>query len=66
MTTFNEFHDQCIARVHHLHVAIIASMFHMTIDELIEYAFNNEFDDFEIYNANDFVRMIDTIYSHVN
>jgi len=52
--------------MHHLHVAQIASMYCMSIDELIDDAYNNEFDDFEIYDHNDFNRMIDTIYQHIN
>ena len=64
--SFETFRTSCMQTMHHLHVAQIASMYHMSIDELIDDAYNNEFDDFEIYDHNDFNRMIDTIYQHIN
>jgi hypothetical protein len=52
--------------MHPLHAAIVAGMFHMTIDDLIQMSYENEFDDYEIYTHHDFNRMIDMIYNRVN
>lgn len=62
--SFTQFHDDVMSSMHHLHVAIIATTFHMTIDELIDDAYANEFDDYEIYTCDDFNRMIENIFSH--
>lgn len=62
--TYETFQISCMQTMHHLHVAQIASMFHMTIDELMHNAYDNEFDDFAIIDHNDFNRMIDHIYTH--
>ena len=59
-----EFYDACMQTMHHTHVAQIATMFHMTINELIYNAYANEFDDFAIIDHNDFNQMIDHIYTH--
>lgn len=62
--SFDQFHDACMQTMHHIHVAQIATMFHMSIDELMRDAYDNEFDDYAIYDHNDFNRMIDVIYQH--
>lgn len=45
-------------------VACVASLFNMTIDELIDDAYNNEFDDFIIESVNDFNDFIDHCFIH--
>lgn len=45
-------------------VANVASFFDMKIDELIDYAYNNEFDDFAIISVNDFNDFVDHVYTH--
>lgn len=50
--------------MHAMHVAQVATLLGMSIDELIDDAYNNELDDYAITDHNDFNRMIDTIYTH--
>ena len=45
-------------------VARVASFLNMKIDELIDDAYNNEFDDFEFHSHNDFIDFVDHVITN--
>jgi len=64
--TYETFRNECLEMMHPLHAAQIASMFHMTIDEMIEYAYTGEFDDINDSTPESFVRWIDSTYQRLH
>ena len=62
--THDEFMNDVIMFSNMSRVANVASFFNMQIDELIDDAYNNEFDDFAIISINDFNDFVDHVYNH--
>lgn len=62
--TRESYTNDCIMFSRITRVACVASFFNMTIDELINATFDNEFDDFAFYSSNDFDDFIEHVYTH--
>lgn len=62
--THDQFTNDVIMFSNMSRVACVASFLDYRIDELINDAYNNEFDDFAIMSINDFNDFIDHVYTH--